>query len=158
MRFFNIDLHASVIEDIRDLFSGMGHEVVNWSLSSHNWVFKKPTKRMDILNPQVWQHLNEDMCSRFYRRYRDELSDYDGFIVTHTPSFALLYREFDKPVIAVASTRYEAPFTGDGRRWDWLNGYLRGIHGNGRLIATANNKYDKNYCERFTGFGWEQVP
>lgn len=31
MRFFNIDLHVSVIEDIRDLFSGMGHEVVNWS-------------------------------------------------------------------------------------------------------------------------------
>lgn len=158
MNYFNIDLHVSVIEDLRSLFSCFGHDITNWSLSSHNWVFGKEKKQVDIVNAQTWFNLDEDMCHKFYNRYKDELSCYDGFIVTHTPSFALLYREFDKPIYVVASTRYEAPFSGSRTKWEWLNKSLTEMYQEGRLILTANNKYDKAYCELFTGMEWQHIP
>lgn len=158
MKLFNIDLHISVIEDLRRIFSGFGHEIVNWSISGHNWVFGKEDATVDVINRHNWRFLDKTMCRRFYKRYKDELSGYDGFVVTHTPSFALLFKEFGKPVFMVASTRYEAPFSGDRERWQWLNKELSLLNKEDRLIAVANNKYDKAYCERFTEFEWRHIP
>jgi hypothetical protein len=39
MLFFNIDCHVSVISDIKNIFTELGHKVYNWSLSGHNWIF-----------------------------------------------------------------------------------------------------------------------
>ena len=39
MKFFNIDLHISVIADIKKIFTDLGHEVDDWSLSGHAWAF-----------------------------------------------------------------------------------------------------------------------
>ena len=33
MKFFNIDLHVSVIADIRRIFNDLGHDVDDWTLS-----------------------------------------------------------------------------------------------------------------------------
>ncbi len=158
MRLFNLDLHATVIRDIADLFSEMGHTVEHWSISSHSWVHGWPVKDVDVVNQYTWRHLNESMCDRFYQRYRDELGGYDGFIVTHTPSFALLYAAFNKPVIVVASTRYEAPFSLSSRRWQWLNGSLQALSERRLICRVANNRYDQRYCELFTGLPWTHVP
>lgn len=158
MKLFNLDLHISVIEDLKEVFSKLDHQIENWSISSHNWVFKKETKAVEFVNQHTWKHFNQEMCERFYERYKTELSKYDGFVVTHTPCFSLLYQYFEKPIIVVASTRYEAPFTGNYGKWSWLNSYLDELNSKGRLIAVANNKYDKQYCESFTDFKWEHIP
>lgn len=158
MKLFNLDLHISVIEDLKHIFSKLDHRIDNWSISSHNWVFKKETKAVEFVNQYTWKHLNQEMCRRFYERYKTELSEYDGFVVTHTPCFSLLYQYFEKPVIVVASTRYEAPFTGNYDNWTWLNNYLMELNDQGRLIAVANNQYDKKYCEAFTDFEWQHIP
>lgn len=158
MKLFNLDLHATVIKDLIDLFDGFGHQVDNWSISSHSWVHGWEQKEVDVLNQFTWQHLNENMCKRFYERYKDELSVYDAFIVTHTPSFALLYREFNKPVITVASTRYEAPFSGSKRHWEWLNDSIQDLSRRQLLTRVANNKYDQQYCQLFTGLSWTHIP
>ena len=39
---FNIDLHISVIADLKNIFESLGHEVESKSLSGHTWVFEKP--------------------------------------------------------------------------------------------------------------------
>jgi len=158
MKLFNLDLHISVIEDLKDIFSKLNHQIENWSISSHNWVFQKETKNIEFVDQYTWKHLNQEMCKRFYERYKNELSEYDGFVVTHTPCFSLLFQYFEKPVIAVASTRYEAPFTGNYRKWTWLNDYLEELNAKGRLIAVANNKYDKKYCECFMDLEWQHIP
>lgn len=158
MRFFNLDLHASVIKDLTDIFERIGHNVSHWSISSHAWVHGEKTRDVEVVNQYTWRHLNEHMCERFYQRYRELLSEYDGFIVTHTPAFALLYLRFNKPVIVVASTRYEAPFSLSKRNWEWLNSSLRELSERKLICRVANNKYDQQYCELFTGLSWGHIP
>ncbi|MAF35772.1 hypothetical protein CL622_01495, partial [archaeon] len=125
MKFFNVDLHISVIEDIKTIFHDLGHEVDSKCMSFHTWVFNRTVDHVDGIDQNNWRDISPEMCDRFYDRYKDELSKYDGFIVTHTPCFSLLYEKFNKPIITVASTRYEAPFTDDYSAWDSFNSFLR---------------------------------
>lgn len=158
MKFFNIDLHISVIEDIKTIFSYLGHQVDSWSISGHSWVFNRPPNNPDIINQTTFKNIDQSMCDRFYQRYQHELSNYDGFIVTHTPVFALLFEKFNKPIICVASTRYEQPFSNNEDKWSWLNDKLRAMIDSGQIIAVANNKYDKFYCELFLDREFIHIP
>ena len=147
MKFFNIDLHVSVIRDIKTIFNELGHSVDTFSLSGHNWVFKNENiQRPDILNESNWHDISEEALERFYKHYKDKLDEYDGFIVTHTPVLAKFYERFNKPIIVVASTRYEHPFTDDKEQWKKLNTFFET---NENLILTSNNLFDKYYCEMF---------
>lgn len=158
LRFFNLDLHISVIADVKDIFESMGHEVVNWSISGHTWVFGKERDKVDIVNENTWSGLNKEMCDQFYERYKDFLDQFDGFIVTHTPAFALLYEKCNKPIIIVNSTRYESPFTRDPEAWDHLNEYLReGIKKN-KIFIVSNNKGDSNYLRYYSGIESDVIP
>ena len=91
MKFFNLDCHVSVIADIKKILESLGHEVVSYSISGHNWVFNRQPTKVDIINPNNWRQLDEDMCDSFYERYKNELSEYDGFICTYPLTFSLLY-------------------------------------------------------------------
>lgn len=158
MKFFNIDLHVSVIADIRRIFNDLGHEVDDWTLSGHSWIFGRERDKVDIINHTNWKFLDKEMCDAFYERYKNELSHYDGFICTYAPSFCLLYEKFNKPIITVAPIRYEAPFWDSEEKWTWLNEYLQeGIDKN-LIIPIANNKFDKKYCEMYTGREWKHIP
>lgn len=158
MKFFNIDLHIAVIADIKHILESMGHSVTSWSLSGHNWVFNRKPDKVDVINAKNWRGIDKKMCDDFYNRYKEVLSGYDAFIVTHTPCFAMLYERFEKPVIVVASTRYEEPFGADAARWYRFNTYLRHKIDAGLLVPIANNRYDAAYCELFTGRDWTVIP
>ena len=149
MKFFNIDLHISVIADIKKIFTDLGHEVDDWSLSDHAWVFGRQRKHIDVINHSNWTSIDENMCNAFYDRYCKELQKYDAFIVTHTPCLSMLYKKFNKPIIVVCSTRYEQPFSSDMVKWKKFNNYLIDGVDRGQIILLANNKYDKKYTELF---------
>lgn len=125
MRLFNLDCHISVIADLSKIFSELGHEVVSWSISGHNFVFNRDSKSVDIINQDTWRQLDEKMCDDFYERYKDELSDYDGFICTYPLTFSMLYRKFKKPIILHIPIRYEVPFHNNKDMWNKFNDYLR---------------------------------
>jgi hypothetical protein len=146
MKFFNIDLHVSVVEDIKTIFSSLGHEVDSYSLSSHDWVFNRVPKRPEIITVNNWMNIDDELCDRFYEHYKHKLDKYDGFVVTHTPVFSKLYQKFNKPIIVVASTRYEFPYTFNKDKWVSLNNYL---NNNKNIIIISNNRFDKKYCETF---------
>lgn len=158
LRFFNLDLHVSVIADVRYIFEILGHDVENWSLSGHTWVFGKEANHVDIVNENTWYYLDQSMCDRFYERYKDYLNQFDGFIVTHTPCFALLYEKFDKPIIIINSTRYESPFTLHSEKWKWLNEYLKKGVEKGKIFIISNNKADQHYLEFYTGIHSRHIP
>ena len=158
MKFFNLDLHVSVIQDIATLFQELGHEVVSKSISGHAWVFGKSADHVEVINQNSWKLIDQKLADEFYERYKDELSDYDGFIVTHTPVFAILFEKFDKPIITVASTRYEAPYSNNKEKWRWFNSKLKSMIDRNQIIPIANNKYDKYYCEYFLDKGWQHIP
>ena len=158
MKFFNIDLHISVIADIKKIFTDLGHEVDDWSLSGHAWVFGRQRKHIDIINHTNWTSIDEKMCDAFYDRYSKELQKYDGFIVTHTPCLSMLYKKFDKPIIVVCSTRYEQPFFSNMIKWKKFNNYLIEGADRGKIILLANNKYDKRYTELFLNREVKLIP
>ena len=158
MKFFNLDLHISVIADIKRIFADLGHSVDNWSISGHAHLMGRHTDQVEIVNQHTWRRLNSEMIEGFYQRYESELRHYDGFIVTHTPCFALLYEKFNKPIITVASTRYEEPFSNDMIKWTKFNHYLQQQVDKKIVVPVANNKYDKKYTQLFTQRNWQHVP
>lgn len=158
MRFFNLDLHIGVIGDIKQIFTSLGHDVTNWTISGHAAVLGREMDRVDVVNATTWQSIDKGMCDAFYERYRSELSVYDAFIVTHTPCFSMLYERWNKPIICVASTRYEHPFSHDRAAWEQFNAFLRAKIDEGILIPIANNRYDAAYAEYFTQRQWQVIP
>ena len=62
LRFFNLDLQISVIADVKYIFEKLGHEVVNWSISGHTWVFGKERDIVDVVNENTWGRLDQEMC------------------------------------------------------------------------------------------------
>ena len=159
LKFFNLDLHISVIADVKHIFENhFDHEVENWSISGHSWVFGKEPAQVDIVNQDTWTSLNQEMCDQFYERYKDYLNQFDGFIVTHNAAFALLYEKFDKPIIFVNSTRYESPFTLNPVMWARLNRFLiDGVKRN-KIFIVSNNKGDQGYLKYYTGLDSVHIP
>jgi hypothetical protein len=155
VKFFNIDLHISVIADINSIFEQLGHSIDINYLSNHAWVFNKTPNNLFNINQSNWSFINEEMCDNFFNENKEKLNIYDGFIVTHIPALSLLYEKFNKPIIFVASTRYEYPFTKDIKRWEWFNNY---INNNKNIILIANNLYDKWYCEQFINKNFRYIP
>lgn len=147
MKFFNFDLHISVIEDIKHIFKQLGHEVDSCCISGHKFVFNNATKPLDIIHQLNWQQLNPDICNSFYNRYKNELSQYDGFIVTYPPAFSLLFAKFNKPIIVYIPIRYETPFTKNPELLKWFNSFLKNSIDSKQIILIANSKYDQKYCE-----------
>jgi hypothetical protein len=160
MRFFNIDTHVAVIEDVAELLGELGHTVDSHNMSDHTWTrgqkssmgygpFKKASWSAQIHQPDI---------GRTFYEACPELGKYDGFIVTPTAAFSLLYEFYGKPIIVVAATRYESPFTNSPERWRWLNDYLIRMTGENRLTVVANNLYDADYCDYFTGLKPRVIP
>jgi len=75
------------------------------------------------------------------------LRSFDGFVVTHAPSFALIFEKYNKPIIMINSCRYEQPysFTQNFANWQWVEEGLERMQRKGQLIAVSNNKADQEY-------------
>jgi hypothetical protein len=159
MKFFNIDLHISIIADMRKIFTDLNHEVTDWSLSDHTWVFNRQRANIPMLDNNRWRHLSPDEFSNdFYRIYKNQMEEYDAFIVTYPPPFALLYKHFNKPIIINNPIRYEWPFSFRKKDWLYFNDFLRDGVDNGQIILVANNLFDKKYMEDFIERDVQHIP
>lgn len=162
MKLFNIDMHISIIHDIKTLFAELGHHVESYCMSGHTWVNNEPQRATEVIHPGNFTAIDQDMCDRFYARYKEMLEEYDGFIHSYPPAFAMLFTRWNKPIYTIACTRYEYPCGSGGshsrERLRWLNeGLIRGYK-EGQIILIANNLYDKRYCEQFCGGEWKFIP
>jgi len=161
-KLFNIDMHISIVHDVKTLLPEIGYQVDSCCMSGHTWVNNEPQGAMEIINTSNWLNIDQKMCDDFYTRYKDELKEYDGFIHSYPPAFALLFEQFDKPIYTIACTRYDYP-CGSGEqatpeRLDWLNRKLMEGHNRGQIKFIANNLYDKKYAEEFCGGEWKYIP
>lgn len=167
VRLFNLDLHISVIGDVmhnlKQVMGAENVEVVQWSISGHTWVMGKPPAQVSVVNQHSWQGIDAKMIEAFYEHYKLYLDQFDGFIVTHTPVFCLLYAKFHKPIILVNSTRYEQPYCWNQSEssiplWNALGQTLKQLHDDNQLIVLSNNKADQEYLSRGTGILSKHVP
>lgn len=147
MKIFNLDLHSSVIADLRCIFEREGHQVVNWSLSGHTWIFGKSRDNVKIITQDTWNKLDMNMIDEFCTEYYDFLSSFDAFIVAFPLSFALIFERFKKPIFALNCIRYETPFfqSHDNPMLKELHLCLSRLQSNGLLHVIANNKVDFDY-------------
>ena len=147
-KVFNLDVHISVIADLAVEMRYHKIRMTRWSLSSHNFVtrrlFRGPDP-VDVVNAETWTSLDDNMIDEFQNRYRRFLNSFDGFVCTYPPAFAELYRDLGKPILVVAATRYEAPYTRDCEQWRRFNEYLLREMAAGRMIMAANNRADQDY-------------
>ena len=150
MNFFALDLHIG-IRDIQWIFEKLGHTLTVWSLSDAHALMGWERARVDVVNNQTWLQLDESMCDAFYKRYKGELGDYDGFVCFYPPSMSMVYEPFKKPIIIQMPVRYETPFSGDSIKWDTFNKFLKRELKKNKIHIIANNRYDADYFEIFTG-------
>jgi len=158
MRFFNIDLHIAVIEDIKHIFKDLGSEIDSVNMSGHAFVFGRNPAYNDIINQSNWQQMNPAMCDAFYNKYKKELDKYDAFIVTYPPAFSLLFEKFDKPIIVHIPIRYETPFPPRPHLLKWFDNFLKDGIDKKKLVLVANSLYDKKHCEFFLQKECKYIP
>jgi len=153
MNFFNIDMHISVIEDLKTIYADLGHNINSLLLSGHSWVLgrEKDTLKFPI---KVEDCITPELQDRFYEAY-PELNEYDGFICCYPPAFAPLFTRFNKPIIMQIPIRYEFPYTGNREMWGKFNSWLGSYK---KLIVCANNKFDKWWFESNTGVKCRHIP
>lgn len=158
MRFFNLDCHISVIEDLKLIFASIGHTIDSWSISGHNWVLGRQAALPEVINADSWRSLDQQMINRFNDKYRSTLSSYDGFVCTYPPAFAQIFAEYKKPIIVHIPIRYEVPYSNNSSKWHSLNRFLVDGIANGQIIVTANSIYDQKYFAAFTGISPIHIP
>lgn len=147
-------MHISIIHDVKNILRNLGHTVDSVCMSGHTWVNGEPQGTTEVINPQNWLYINQDLCNAFYNQYKDRLSGYDAFVHSYPPAFALLFERWNKPIITIACTRFEYPCA---NRLNWLIEGLNRLFSKGLLIPIANNLLDKMYCEKYTGFTWAHI-
>jgi len=157
MKLFALDLHIG-IRDLQYTFEKLGHRLDIWSISGHHRIMGWERANVDVVNHRSWRGLNKEKCDAFYKRYKEELKDYDGFVTFYPPSFSMLYERFEKPIIMVVPIRYDVPFENDCQALENFNIYLKeGIDQN-KIIPIVNNKYDQAYLELFVNRKFELIP
>ena len=149
-------MHISIVHDVKTIFTNLGHEVESVCMSGHTWVNNEQQKITSVVNPNNWTQIDQDMCDRFYEKYKTKLRDVDVFVHSYPPAFALLFEKFNKPIITIACTRFDYPCT-TKEKLNWLIDGLQRLHSKGQLVPVANNLFDKQYCEEYTNFKWEYI-
>jgi hypothetical protein len=151
LRIFGLDLHISVVADLKQVYTDLGHTVDDWCLSNHSWVMGRLKNDVPMLTRWDWrdQFLQKKPWEEFFDTYKTELDQYDAFVCCYPPAFSLLYKKFDKPIIVYVPIRYEYPFQDSKEDWECFNSFLREGADQKKIILVANSMYDKKYTEAF---------
>lgn len=157
MKLFNMDLHIAVIGDFKSL--GLDVEITDWCLSGHSWVLGRGRDYPKYINPETWFHMNPNMIASFQNEYDSFLQTFDGFIVGHPNSFAMIFEKYNKPIIMINTCRYDMPFCLK-RETKYVPEYhacLYRLLNKGLLYTISNNKIDQLYMGRGCGIRPEYV-
>lgn len=146
LKVWNSDFHISPTADCKWIFQQYGVDIVDKSLSGHCHLMNSCQTDLRIINKD--NGINSNPCPNklrksFYESYKndDEMNSIDMFLCTHAASMCELFMPFNKPMIVIASTRYEI-----GRheihRWKEWNANLERIASKPYNVIAANNLYD----------------
>lgn len=153
--FWSSDFHIAPIADVKDIFRrwNLTHTIVDESLSGEcNQTCAKDLKVINKTNGLSLGPCPNELKRQFWNAYKndDRMATVDAFFCHHATGLCELFMAFGRPLIIIASTRYEI-----GRRspeaWTRLNDNLKAIAENPRNTIAANNRYDAEYIKHFTG-------
>lgn len=153
MKFYNLDQHISVNSDVQYIFKKLGHELDIDSISGHSWVIGRERKHIPLVENNIGSIIQKELWSEYYRQ-NPQFEDYDGFVVTYPPIFAMLYAKYRKPIILHIPIRYDYPYTDDDVSIGTFNRFLS----RNNVIVCANNMLDKKYFEARTKTNCIYIP
>ena len=157
-RIFTLDLHTSVVRDLRDALTKNNFVVNRFSISAASHLFGEENLRLPFISGKSWKKISTMRISLFRKLFRSVLRRADSFLVTYTFSFVMLFAELKKPILAVNATRYESPFTSDKENFEFLNRKLVDLTNSGLLTVISNNAADRDYLKFFTGIDSPHIP
>lgn len=157
-RVLAVDLHNAVLRDAYGFLAMNNLKFERWSISGTSIQFKEPNLRLKFINSKAWQFLDDQLIESFQERYRRTLDKQFGFLVAHTLAFVRLFDKFQKPILAINSTRYEAPFSFNQSEFRKLNATLQHLTLDSTLRIVSNNLGDRDYLEFFSGVKSEHIP
>lgn len=149
------DFHISPIADLKSLLQGYNVRFLDKSLSNHCHLTNTCADNLSVLNK--FNGITLGKCPNalrreFYAHYRQdrEFLSADVLVCTHAMPICELFMAFCKPMVLIASTRYEIG-RHDAISWGRWNANLRVILSNPFNTLAANNQYDLEYLKYFTG-------
>jgi hypothetical protein len=151
VRLFNIDLHISVIAEVKDIFKRINTniEIDDWLLSGHAWVLNRHTTSIDIINSNSWRSMDMDLIEKFINKYDDIFKLFDGFICCYPISFAMIFERYNKPIFIINCMRYDMPFCMNNNHSMIKNLHkcLINLQNKNLLKFISNNKADDAYVK-----------
>jgi hypothetical protein len=153
MTIWSSDFHISPIADIKFSLNGSVN-VIDKSLSGHCGMMNTCQRDLRIINHGngiTLGHCPNSLIESFYLSYRNDsqLTTVDAFICNHAFGMCEMFMPFNKPIIMIASTRYELG-RHSAKRWECLNSNIRRISKKPGSLIAANNRYDQEYLKYFT--------
>lgn len=158
---FNLDLHTSLIEDLKVGLKDFNVHLVSWSVSGNNRNFRRFYKIPDPvtgISGKNWLTIGPSDLTNFREKYHRYLGTFDGFIACFPPAFSQIYTQFNKPILVYYGTRYEAPYSAKEIEWGKFNRSLKLGMESGLTTVVANNVADIDYFYRFTGKAATYLP
>jgi hypothetical protein len=158
MKLFCMDLHISVIADLKSL--DLSVDIEDWTFSGHAFLMGRKRDNINHINANTWEHLSPEMIAAFHAEYDGFLSSFDGFVVAHASCFAQVFEKYGKPVILINSCRIDLPycFSRDLERRAQHLACLQRLDKAGLLFPVSNNKADQLYTFRATGIKTQHIP
>lgn len=148
-RILNIDLHISVIAEVKDIFKklNINVEIEDWTLSGHAWVMNRPIKNLDIINSVTWKNMDENLIESFVNNYDNIFKTFDGFVCCYPVSFALIFEKYNKPIYVMNTVRYDMPFCWNNNNCmiEKLHNCFKNLQNKNLLVLISNNKADDAY-------------
>lgn len=157
-KVFALDLHNAVLRDGYSFLAKNNLGFERWSISGTSDQFNEPNLKLRHINSRTWQFLDSQIISSFQKRYRHTLDKKVGFLVAHTLAFVGLFQKFQKPLLAINSTRYEAPYSFNQAGFNELNSILQSLTMDSKLEIISNNLGDRDYLEYFSGIKSTHIP
>ena len=154
LTLWSSDFHISPVADAKHVLEPLNTKIVEKSLSSHCHLTKSCQRDLRVINADNGIDLSpcpNTLRREFYESYRcdSEFNSVDAILCTHACSMCELFMPFDKPLIVIASTRYEIGRYKAVEWTEWNRNLIRIASKPGNIVA-ANNLYDLEYIKYFT--------
>jgi hypothetical protein len=149
------DYHISPIADLKFLLKPLGVRFIDKTLSGDCFVSCTCNGRenLRVINEENAMNLTDPLLfEKFYEAYKDdpEMQSVDAFVCFHPTAMCELFAQFNRPLLIIASTRYELGRFGKERWSRWNENLVRYASISGNVVG-ANNHYDVEYMRYFTG-------
>ncbi len=158
------DLHVFTTQSAKKIFQALGEEGNDYCLSAH-WRFfydkdpavGLPISREEASLPYSYE-LFDNMADRFAKWYLESKNSTDFFYVSFTSKLVHLFKNLDHKIHCQLSFRFDDNHELLPSDAIALRDLLVGLAQSGRLVLSANNRYDAMYMYYYTGIQPTYIP